>query len=295
MQVTSRPNSQRAASDMAMSPVNLAFAFATIAVWLVCTLVLSILPDFIASGLSGILAIACLQILVGGIGFLTRLELETPQNTSFSDRLQAVFSFIKTHWPSILAAPWLMGIALSLVTGLVLGLTAAITRIPGIGGFLGSLLIVPIFCFILVAIAIGLNTYLLPCVIGIDRCGAIAGIKRLLQAVQQNPMQLMSGYLKILLGILPTAIGSFLVMFVGLSAALGICKGGEAMGMLTMLGDSSGMGMMGGMPSLSWGWLDNLSVGFIVLTWLAYVIISVTVSFALLYCNSRADGPIQGK
>jgi len=288
MQLTSPQSNQRASNDIAMSPANLAFAFSTIAVWLIGTLVTSILPQVVSSALSGILALACLQILVGGIGYLTRLELEAPNNPSFTKRLQYVFDFLKTSWPSILASPWLMGVALMAVTGVVLSLTMAITRIPGIGGFIGSLLIVPMFCFVLAALGIGLNIYLLPCVIGIERCGAIAGIRRLLQSLQKNPMQLMSGYLKILLGILPTALGSSLLMFFGLTFALVICKGGEALDALSMLSGSSGMGMWGA-PTLGWGWLDNLSIGFIVLTWLAYLVISITVSFALLYYNTRVE------
>lgn len=287
MKATSFHPSPRTPNDMAMSPANLAFAFGTIAVWLVGTLITSILPDVVSGLLSSILAIACLQILVGGIGYLTRLELEAPNNPSFSKRLQYVFDFLKTSWPSILASPWMMGIALILITSIILGLATAVTRIPGIGSFLGSLLLVPMFCFVLAVIGIGLNIYLLPCVIGIERCGAIAGIRRLLQALQQNPMQLMSGYLKILLGILPTALGSLLVTIFGLSTALTICKGGQALDALSMLGGAGGMGMMG-FPTLDWGWLDNLSVGFIVLTWLAYVVISVTVNFALLYYNTRS-------
>ncbi|MEM9219361.1 MAG: hypothetical protein AAGD25_34140 [Cyanobacteria bacterium P01_F01_bin.150] len=278
--------SQRSASGIALSPIHLVFSLAIGAGWLVGTLVTSIFPAELASILSALLAIASLQILVGGIGYLVRLELELPQKLSFSDALSNVMGFIAKRWPSLLAAPWLMGAALLLVTGLVAGVTQILVRIPLLGGLISSLLIIPMFVFVLAMVAVGLNTYLLPCVVGIEGCNALAALRRLLYTVQENPIQLMGGYLKIVLGFLPMALGSLIVTGFGLSFTLLICKGGQAMDALSLLGGMGSLDPFGSGSSLNWSWLDNLSIGFIGFAWATYVVTSVTSSFAVLYYNA---------
>lgn len=275
----------RSSGDMALSSTHFTFAFAIGGIWLLGTSITSILPTKLAAPLSTLLGLACLQILVGGIGYLVKLELESSQKLSFADAFGQVRGFIIKRWPSLLAAPWLMGTALLLLMAMVLGITQVLTRIPGIGGFIGSLLLVPMFCFLLALVAVGLNTYLLPCVVGIEGCNALDAMKRLLHTVRENPIQLIGGYLKIILGFLPMVLGSLIVTAVGLSVSLLLCKGGQAMDALPLLGgmgSSSALGG-GGSPSLNWGWLDNLSVGFILFAWAAYVVTSVTSSFAVLY------------
>ena len=178
-----------------------------------------------------------------------------------------------------------MGVAIAIVMGLVIGITQIIIRIPGLGGFIGSLLIIPMFVFVLAMIAVGLNTYLLPCVVGIEGCNALAAMQHLLQTIWENPVQLMGGYLRIILGFLPMALGSLFVTVFGLSFALLLCKGGQTMDAFSLLGGMGGLEPFGS-PSLNWGWLDNLSIGFIIFAWVAYVITSVTSSFAMLYYNA---------
>ncbi|MEO0373875.1 MAG: hypothetical protein AAF329_04470 [Cyanobacteria bacterium P01_A01_bin.17] len=281
-------------SDTTLSYIHLAFALAIGVIWLLGTSIVSLLPTVLSASLTSLLGLACLQILIGGIGYLVKLDLESPRQLSFSEALGKVRDFTIQRWPSLLTASWLLGTALALVVGVVFGITYVLTNIPGIGGFIGSLLIVPMFCLILAIVAIGLNTYLLPCVVGVEGCNALTAMQRLLKTLRENPIQLMGGYLKIVLGFLPMAVGSLLVTLAGLSFALFFCKGGQALGALGAVGGMGGYGMgaygMGAdVPSFGWGWLDNLSIGFILFAWAAYVVTSVTSNFAVLYYNASSS------
>ena len=59
--------------------------------------------------------------------------------------------------------------------------------------------------------ALLINSYLLPCIVGVEKSGLIPSIKFLVNAATKNPFQLLKGYLGVIVSIVPTALLSGII------------------------------------------------------------------------------------
>lgn len=274
---------KRNASDMALSTINLIFTMEMVGLWIVGAFLTSILPGIVGGFIYFLWTIICLQVITGGIGRLVTLELTAQEPLIFSSTLAKVWNFIKSQFLNILLAPWILGLVFFLSFGAIIVAVFVLNKIPGIGSFLGSILIIPIFILVLAAIPLSLSIFFVDCVVGVEKCSFIQATTLLIKAVIKNPLKFIGGLFQALISILPMSLLSFVLTAFGLIVSLAICKGGT---IFSALSSFRGLDVF--------NFIDKISMGFIVFAWLAYLLSFISCSFTLIYYNlSVADTSTQ--
>ncbi len=117
------------------------------------------------------------------------------------------------------------------------------------------------------------NLYLMPIVVGVEDCTAIRAFGILRTLVTKNGLALYGRYFSALGSIAPFAIFSLLIVGSSLAGAVVLTTNAESMLQFDLTS------------------IDNLlrmvSISAIVLTYVAFLIVFASVSFTLIYCESR--------
>lgn len=220
--------------------------------------------------LEGIWSFACLNAFAGGIGRMLALELQDENENSLSQAR----NFMRRYWVGLVFGSWAIGVATLAASVAVAGIIQTLTKIPFLGRFLGEIMIVPTFLLVLMAISLYFNTYMIPSIMGVDNCGALIAMKKLVKVSIKQPFQLAMGYAGAIGSALPIAVLSGIVTSLGLFASVLICRGENAWeSLLTNW-------------SYNTGFFERLSVSIVGFSWLAFVAVFLATSFSLLYYNA---------
>lgn len=261
-----------AIADFAMDPqlinYSLQWAGALVVVNIVSLLLLKFGLWWAAFPLSILAFIVYAAGVVPGISFLVSQRLQTGETPPTS----AGWDFFFRRWTTILFGIGTVCLAVIVVSALVAAVVWGISHAPVIGTYLGALLIIPAFLFLLFAMSLFFNLYLMPIVIGVEDCTALGAFGILRRLVTRNGVALYGRYFSALGTIAPFAIFSLGVTGAALIGAV-MLTGGE------------------NLATLEFATFDNLlrsvSVSAIVLTYVAFLVVFASVSFTLIYCESR--------
>lgn len=257
----------RSAGDMGLDGQRLGFTFQLGAVWLAGTFLIALLLEGgIVWTLVAIWCVSCLTFLAGGISRMTAAELDTGTPTNRNE----TWRFIMTRGLGMVFGPWAVALGVVLAGSLYAFLVNLIVGIPSVGPVLGGLIIVPTFVLVLLLISVMMNGYLLPIIMGVDDCGLVQSIRSLIATSRKAPLVLFSGYVDTIRSFLPMLAFSALITALGLVGTYLICVGMPSGDDLQMQGGLSGA-------------LESASVFLIVFSWISFVTVFMTGSFAMLY------------
>lgn len=213
----------------------------------------------------------CFNWLIGGIGRLVTLQLEG-RRYSRAD----AWHFVRSHWLAVAFGNCIPILGIGGISLIFVLLVRQLGAVPGIGQTLGALMIVPTFFYCLGALAIVLNSYMLPCIMGIENVGLRQAIRLVLDfaAKPYQAAQFLHDYLRVL----------------GSAAAMAILSGILAVGVLVLtlficLPDFTVI-LQGGLSGL----IANLSGNLIFYSWLVYVVVYLTCGFAIMYYKAKQGG-----
>ena len=210
----------------------------------------------------------CYASIIGGISRLTALKLETGSSPPLSDAWELIFK----RASSLFAGTITIAMVVLLAATFVLGGIYAVSRIPLAGGVLGGILLIPTFLTILFILSLLLHLYLLHVIIGVEDGSASQGFDILRRHAAKNGFVLFGRYFAVLGSILPFALFSGVLTAGALLGAAILCSG-QPLG-------AAGSGIPAG------NIFQTTSALFIVSAWVAFVVVFVTVSIALVYCQS---------
>ena len=267
--------------DIAWSRENIAFTASIGLVWLLGSIVLLIFPPFLL-----LWTPICIYILMGGVAYQVVNQVQNRTNKTLRQKLKDTWSFVRSYWVSLVFASWMLSAAIFIGYLLLQLIVFTITSIPGIGGLIGSLLIIPMFICVLAILAVSINTYLLPCVVGVEKSGPIRSISLLVNVVTNNPLEMLLGYFKVLGSILPTGFWTGIITIAGTFASVLICKGSFAWQIANNPEASSGF-----LGFLDIGML-SISIGLIFFAWISYMLVFVSTGFTMLYYNVTRRGEV---
>jgi hypothetical protein len=211
---------------------------------------------------------------VCGLGIVSGLSRLTAQKLEHSaTEVSAAWSLFGRRWLDLglIFVVWL-GAVLGAV--LVFALLTAVARIPMIGGILGGVMVIPTFAMILITASILINLYLLPIIIGVEDCSIGDAMRYLYHVAVRNGVALYLRYLSALRSIIPFILFTGLVTAGAMAGATFVC-GGEQFLLEAEQGGFS--------PRFV---LFTLSIATIVATYVAFVLVYMTVSFVMVYAQS---------
>ena len=264
---------QQTSYDIAWSKENIAFSSLMALIWLLGSIILPNLLLFWTP--------ICISILMGGIAYQVVNQLENRTNKTLGDKLNDTWNFVASYWVSLIFGSWMLNIGIAIVSLLVKYTVIVITSTPNIGSFLGSLLVIPIFVCLLSFFALYIYSYLLPCLVAVEKTGPIRSIKLLLNIVKTNPLELFLGYLNVLLSVLPIGLLTGIITFIATFVSVVICKASSALFYILNNLDSS------------WEFFNfpddgilSLSIRLIFYVWISYMVAFVSTGFTMVYYNA---------
>ncbi len=206
--------------------------------------------------------------VVPGISFMVSHRLQMGETPPTAEG----WNFFFRRWMTILFGIGSVCLAVVIVAGIVAVILWAISHAPTVGTYLGAILIIPAFVFLLFTMSLFFNLYLMPIVVGVEDCTALSAFGILRRLVSKNGIALYGRYFSALAAIAPFAIFSLVITGTCLFGAV-MLTGGE------------------NLMSLDLTTFDNLLrsifVSAIVLTYVAFLVVFASVSFTLIYCESR--------
>lgn len=282
--------------DIAWSIENIALAILLVLIWSLGSIVLLIVRPlevlifswFIWTGI-------CTNFLMGGVAYQVTNELENKAPRTLKQKLNKTWSFIRIHWVSLAFASWIVNIAIFVVWYVLVSIIRAITSFPAIGSFLGSLLIIPVLICLLAIFALLINSYLLPCIVGVEKSGLIPSINFLVNAATTNPLQLLVKFSELIKSIVPTALLTGIITIIATYRSILICKSSQISqatqtieyGISSLVTSEYGISplvtFLATLETL--GNFDFFVLGLIFFAWVAYMLVFVSSGFTMLYYN----------
>ncbi len=259
-------------ADFAMDPQLISFSLQWAGALVIANIVSLLLLKFglwWASLPLSILAIIVYAVgVVPGISYMVSQRLQNGETPPTAEG----WNFFFRRWMTILFGIGAVCLAVVVVSGLIAAIVWAMAHAPTIGTYLGALLIIPAFLFLLFTLSLFFNLYLMPIVVGVEDCTALSAFGILRRLVTKNGLALYGRYFSALGTIAPFAIFSLAI------------AGGCLFGAVMLTGGEK-------LLTLDLTTIDNLlrsiSVSAIVLTYVAFLVVFASVSFTLIYCESR--------
>lgn len=260
-------------ADFAMDPRLINFSLQWAGALVVANLISLLLLKFglwwAAIPLSVVAIITYAVGVVPGISFMVSQRLEHGETPPTAEG----WNFFARRWVTILFGIGAVCLATVVCAGIIALLIWAISNAPAVGAYIGALLVIPAFLFVLFVLSLFFNLYLMPIVVGVEDCTALRAFGILRKLVTKNGLALYGRYFSALGSIAPFAIFSLLIVGSSLAGAVVLTTNAESMLQFNLTS------------------IDNLlrmvSISAIVLTYVAFLIVFASVSFTLIYCESR--------
>jgi len=214
--------------------------------------------------------------MIGGIAFMTNEKIETGKSPHWS----RTWTFFLQRFIALILGTIGVSCIVSLAFGLLFGGIFALGMIPYLGPIIGGVMVIPTVVLMLVFIGIMANMYLLPIIIGVENQGAMKSFHALRKLVVAKGFGL---YIRSIQAAWASILAAVLV-----GGVLGLAT----FGALSINGGAALLGGLSGGISISMVFY-LLSVLAVFGVYMAFLSIISTVSFTLVYCDSREGSNTQ--
>lgn len=205
------------------------------------------------------------QFFLGGIARIVAAHLQGEAVVG----ARAAWSFLARRWLTVLVGGSVATLGVSAVVGVFLLIVMGITRSVGdLGGYFGALMIVPTWLVLVFAIPSLWNCQLLAVVMGVEDCGILTGLKKLLG---KNPLWMASTLFQVFENIWSRVLASLLLTALAAAATFFVTTQSFSLDAL--------------FASSLRNLIAQASYALIAAAWMGFVAATVATEFTLQYYN----------